>query len=70
MPPLACSKLRHEILTEESWSDCQLDDRLLEQLGDSKQACIKIVESVEERLQDIYGENNEFVAVVARERRV
>ena len=59
-----------ELLTKETWSDCQLNDRLLEQLGDSKQACIKIVELIEDRLQDIDGDNNEFGAMVAQKRQV
>ena len=59
-----------DLLTKETWSDCQLNDRLLEQLGESKQACIKIVELIEERLQDIEEENNKFGAVVKRERQV
>lgn len=59
-----------ELLAEETWSDCQLNDRLLEQLGASKQACVTIIELIEERLQDIDSENNKFCAMVEHERQV
>ena len=59
-----------ELLTKETWSDCQLNDRLLEQLGESKQACVTIIELIEERLQDIDGENNKLCAMVEQERQV
>lgn len=57
-------------LTKETWSDHQLDDQLIRQLGDSKQACVSIIELIEERLQDIEGENSDFSAIVEQERQV
>ena len=59
-----------ESLTTETWSDRQLEDRLAQQLGESKQACVTIIELIEERLQDIEGENNEFCAILEQERQV
>ena len=59
-----------ELLTKETWSDSQLNDRLLEQLGESKQACVTIIELIEGRLQDIDGENNNLCAMVEQERQV
>ena len=37
-------------LTKETWSDHQLEDQLIRQLGESKQACVSIIELIEERL--------------------
>ncbi len=58
------------ILTKETWLDSQLENELLQQLGESKQACVTIIEMIEERLQDIEGENNEFCTIVDQERQV
>lgn len=57
-------------LTKETWSDHRLEDRLLQQLGESKQACVSIIELIEERLQDIEGETSDFSAIVEQERQV
>ena len=57
-------------LTREIWSDHQLEDRLVQQLGESKQACVSIIELIEERLQIIECENSDFSAIVEQERQV
>ena len=57
-------------LAKETWSDHRLEDQLLQQLGESKQACLSIIEMIEERLQDIEGENSDFSAMVEQERQV
>lgn len=57
-------------LTKETWSNHRLEDRLVQQLGESKQACVSIIELIEERLQDIEGENIDFSAIVEQERQV
>lgn len=57
-------------LTKETWSDHRLEDRLVQQLGESKHACVSIIELIEERLQDIEGENSDFSAIVEQERQV
>ena len=59
-----------EVLTNETWSDRQLDYRLVEQLGESKQACVTKIGLIEEQLQDIESENKEFCAIVEQERQV
>ena len=57
-------------LTRESWYNNQLDAQLSQQLGDSMNACINILELVETQLQDIDGENQHFTATVEEERKV
>lgn len=59
-----------EVLTEETWSNRQLDVGLAEQLGESKQACLTKIGLIEEQLQDIESENEEFCAIVEQERQV
>lgn len=51
-------------------SDHRLEDRIIQQLGESKQACVSIIELIEERLQDIESENSDFSAIVEQEREV
>ncbi|KAL8712535.1 MAG: hypothetical protein Q9225_006933 [Loekoesia sp. 1 TL-2023] len=57
-----------EALNKEVWSNPQLESSLSQQLGKSKQACIMIIELIEERLQDVEGENIGFHAVLEHER--
>ena len=59
-----------ELLTTETWSDRQLDLRLVEQLGESKQACVTKIGLIEEQLQDIESENEGFCSIVEQERQV
>ena len=56
-----------ELLTEQTWFNSELNDRLLENLGESKQACITVIELIEERLQEIDGENDRFCAMIEQE---
>lgn len=42
----------------------------IELYGESKQACVSIIELIEERLQDIESENSDFSAIVEQEREV
>ena len=58
------------LLAQEAWSDCHLDAQLKQQLGESFEACVAIIELVEERLQDIEAENQEFGAIVHQAQQV
>ena len=55
-----------DLLAQEAWSDCRLDAQLVQQLGESLKACVAIIELVEERLQDVEVENQEFGAKNSR----
>ena len=59
-----------DLLAQEAWSDCHLDAQLVQQLGESLKACVAIIELVEERLQDVEVENQEFGAIVHQEQQV
>ena len=59
-----------ELLTRETWSDSQLERRLVEHLGDSTQACVMKIELIEEQLRDINAENSGFCSIVEQERQV
>ena len=59
-----------ELLTDQTWFNSEMNDRLLDQLGESKQACITVIELIEGRLQDINGENDRFCAMIEQERQV
>ena len=51
-------------LSEEEWSNTQLENRLIQHLGESKQACIDVIDLIEERLREIDTENRKFGAVL------
>ena len=57
-------------LSQETWSDAHIDAQLLQQLGESWQACKAIIEMIEERLLDVEVENQGFGAIVDQERQV
>ena len=59
-----------ELLTRETWSDPQLERRLVEHLGDSTQACLTKIELIEEQLRNINAENSGFCSIVEQERQV
>lgn len=59
-----------EALNKEAWSNLHLESSLSQQLGESKQACVMIIELIEERLQDVESENIGFHAVLEHERMV
>lgn len=59
-----------ELLAKELWSDYQLEEKIAQQLGESKQACVTLVELIEEQLRDIGDENDEFCTIADQERQV
>lgn len=59
-----------DLLAQDAWSDRDLDAQLVRQLGESLNAYVAIIELVEERLQDVEVENEEFGAIVHQEQQV
>ena len=54
-----CSGINHP-----SWSDIELEKQLTQLLGDSRDACITIVEMIEKRLQDIDSESQDLAIAI------
>lgn len=57
-------------LTKDVWSNKKLDKQLAQQLGESLEACIAIIELIEQRLLDIRGESQGFKSIVEQEKDV
>ena len=57
-------------LTQKAWANKKLDEQLAEQLGESLDACVAIIELIEQRLRDISGESRGFKSIVEQERKV
>lgn len=57
-------------LTQKAWTNKYLDVKLAQQLGESLEACISIIELIEQRLQDIGGESEGFKSIVEQEKKV
>lgn len=47
-----------------SWSDIELEKQLFQLLGDSRGACIKTVEMIEEQLRDIDSESRDLATTI------
>lgn len=47
-----------------SWSDIELEKQLSQLLGDSRGACIKTVEMIEEQLRDIDSESRDLATTI------
>lgn len=57
-------------LTQKAWVDKKLDEQLVKQLGESLEACIDLIDLIEQRLRDISAESQEFKSIVEREKEV
>ena len=57
-------------LTQDVWANKKLDKQLAQQLGESLEACIAIIELIEQRLLDISGESQRFKSIVEQEKDV
>ena len=57
-------------LNQKAWTNKKLDEQLAQQLGESLEACIAIIELIEQRLQDISGESQGFKSIVELEKDV
>jgi hypothetical protein len=54
-------------LSPKAWSNRKLDEQLAQQLGESLNACKATIELIEQRLQDIIGESQNFKSIVEQE---
>lgn len=52
------------------WCDAEMEKLLLEQLGSSREACITIIDLIDEGLRDIEKESRGFGAIVDQEYQV
>lgn len=59
-----------DLLSQEPWSDGHLDAQLVQQLGESWEACAAIIELIEEQLLVVEIENRGFGAIVDQEQQV
>lgn len=57
-------------LNQQAWTNRKLDDQLSQKLGESREACIAIIELIELQLQDIIGESQDFKSIVEQEKEV
>lgn len=57
-------------LTQKVWADKKLDEQLVQQLGESLEACIDLIDLIEQRLRDISGESQKFNSIVEQEKEV
>lgn len=57
-------------LTQTAWADKKLDEQLVQQLGESLEACIDLIDLIEQRLRDISAESQEFKSIVEQEKEV
>ena len=53
-----------------SWSDIALEERLVQLLGESRSACISIIETIEERLRDIDTESQDLATAIDQDSQV
>lgn len=52
------------------WCDARTEKLLVEQLGSSREACVAVIELIDERLRGIEKESRSFETIVDREYRV
>lgn len=57
-------------LTQKAWTNKKLDEKLALQLGESLEACIAIIELIEQRIEDISGESEGLKSIVEQEKKV
>ena len=57
-------------LTQTSWADRKLDAQIALLLGESLEACLAVIQLIEQRLQAITAESQRFKSVVDQEKQV
>lgn len=56
-------------LTQKAWTNKKLDEMLAQQLGESLEACIAIIQLIEQRLQYISEESEGLKSIVEQEKK-
>lgn len=59
-----------DLPTTDAWENKQLDEQLVQQLGESLEACVTVVESIDRRIREINEDRQRFITIVEREKRV